>query len=462
MTATHASAAQDLTIEPTHLRSGQRSWLFKWLLALITSKVMRLGVVLISASGLITMWKPPVVGAQSSTNTSVMATGADVLVSSGFAVLDGKRVGLITNQTGRVGDRHLVDLIAEADNVRLTAIFAPEHGFRGLVEAGERVADRIDKKTGVEVHSLYGATRKPTSAMLRDIDVLVFDIQDIGVRFYTYISTMGLAMQAAAAQGIPFLVLDRPNPLGGNYVSGFVLNSRYRSFVGQYPIPIVHGLTVGELALMIKGEGWLSGLDALDIIIVEMEGWRRDMRWPDLGREWVATSPNIPSYESALLYPGIGIVGETAVNEGRGTKTPFTRFGAPWLDADELADRMTSVGLPGVRFEATVYTPRSIPGVATNPRYLNERVKGVRVIVTDWDAVTPLEIGIQALSLLIVEARRAGVRTFFPNRRMFQLLAGDRRLYNQLRADWTGSRIIAGWTGELERFMNKRRAYLLY
>mgnify|MGYP001812889677 CR=1 FL=1 len=462
MAATHSRPVEDPGSEPTRSRSDRCSGRFKCLLASIWPKLNGLAVALVISSGIVAMWKPQAAVAQSSTNGSVIATGAEVLVRSGFAALDGKRVGLITNQTGRVGDRHLVDLLAEAGNVRLTAIFAPEHGFRGSVEAGEKVADRIDKKTGIQVHSLYGATRKPTPAMLRDLDVLVFDIQDIGVRFYTYISTMGLAMQAAAAQGIPFLVLDRPNPLGGRYVSGFVLNSRYISFVGQYPIPIVHGLTVGELALMIKGEAWLPGLDGLDLIIGKMEGWRRDMRWHDLGREWVATSPNIPSYGSALLYPGIGIVGETAVNEGRGTDEPFTRFGAPWLDADAMADQLMSLGLPGVRFEAMVYTPRSIAGVATNPRYLNERVNAVRVIVTDAGAVTPLEIGIQALSLLVVEARRAGVGTFFPKRRMFQLIAGDRRLYNQLTAEWSGSRIIAGWTGELERFKSKRRTYLLY
>jgi uncharacterized protein YbbC (DUF1343 family) len=331
-----------------------------------------------------------------------------------------------------------------------------------MVEAGEKVASRIDQKTGVEVLSLYGETRKPTAAMLRGVDVLVFDIQDVGVRFYTYISTMGLAMQAAAAQGIPFIVLDRPNPLGGTYVSGFVLDSDYTSFVGQYPIPIVHGMTVGELALMIKGEGWLQGLDDLDLVVMKMEGWQRDMRWHDLGREWVATSPNIPTYEAALLYPGIGIVGETAVNEGRGTAAPFTRFGAPWLNAEELADRLTALELPGVQFEATVYTPRSIPGVAKTPRHLNETVNAVRVVVSDADAVTPLEIGIHALSLLTAEARKAGLRVFFPNRGMFHLISGDQRLYRQLLAGWSGSRIVAGWAGELERFKKKRLKYMIY
>lgn len=377
-------------------------------------------------------------------------------------MLAGKRVGLITNQTGRVGNRHLVDLIAEAKNIQLTAIFAPEHGFRGAVEAGKKFSGRVDEKTGVKVFSLYGDTRKPTQAMLRNVDVLVFDIQDIGVRFYTYISTMGLAMQAAAAKGIPFVVLDRPNPLGGTYVSGFVLNPKYRSFVGQYPIPIVHGMTVGELALMIKGEGWLRGLGKLELAVLKIEGWKRNIRWHKLDRAWIATSPNIPSYLSALLYPGIGIVGETAVNEGRGTKAPFTRFGAPWLNARGLARHMNALGLPGVQFLPVVYKPRSIPHVATDPRYLNEKVNAIRIDATDADTVTPLEIGIHALSFLVAEARRAGVRTFFPNRRMFHLISGDTRLIRQLRAGWSGSRIIAGWAEELERFKQKRQAYLIY
>ncbi len=266
-----------------------------------------------------------------------VATGADRLAASGFAALAGKRVGLITNQTGRVGDEHLADALSRAPNLKLAAIFAPEHGFRGQAEAGASVRSGRDAKTGVPIHSLYGATRKPTQAMLRGVDVLVFDIQDVGARFYTYISTMGLAMQAAAAARIPFVVLDRPNPLGGEYVSGFVLEPPCRSFVGQYPIPIVHGLTVGELARMIQGERWLDGLEALELSVVEMQGWRRSMRWPQTQREWVATSPNIPSFEAALVYPGIGIVGEAEVSEGRGTPTPFSLFAAPWLDAARTA-----------------------------------------------------------------------------------------------------------------------------
>lgn len=391
-----------------------------------------------------------------------IATGADVLAGARFAPLAGKRVGLITNQTGRVGTAHLADLLSRTQGVKLAAIFAPEHGFRGAAEAGAKVAGGVDDKTGAPVHSLYGATRKPTAAMLRGLDVLVFDIQDIGARFYTYISTMGLAMQAAAAAHLPFVVLDRPNPLGGDYVSGFVLDPRLRSFVGQYPIPIVHGLTVGELARMIKGERWLDGLGHLDLTVVEMQGWQRPLRWHGIDRPWVATSPNIPTFESALVYPGIGVVGETEVNEGRGTPTPFSLVGAPWLDGARLAARLNGAGLAGVRFEAATYTPRPIPNVATRPRHAGKAVSGVRLVVTDAARATPLEIGMHALTAIVAEARAKGVRRLFPNLAMFHAIAGTRRLYQMLTRDSDGSAIIAAWQDEVGAFMTRREPYLLY
>ena len=399
---------------------------------------------------------------QSASEFSPVTTGAEALAASGFAQLAGKRVGLITNQTGLVEGEHLVDRLAKTGNVKLAAILAPEHGFRGAAEAGVAVSHGRDAKTGVPIFSLYGATRKPTPAMLRDVDVLVFDIQDVGVRFYTYISTMGLAMQAAAARRIPFIVLDRPNPLGGDYVSGFVLEPALRSFVGQYPIPIVHGMTVGELARMIKGERWLDGLESLELQIVEMQGWRRAMRWPELGRPWVPTSPNIPSFEAALVYPGVGIVGELAVNEGRGTPTPFSLFGAPWLDATRLAARLETLGLAGVRFEQAAYTPRSIPHVATHPRYAGTRLVGVRVVVTDAARFEPLEAGIHVLALLVAEAQAKAVPDLFPNLAMFNAIAGTRRLHRMLTERRTGGAIIAAWQDAAARFKSRRAGYLMY
>lgn len=298
--------------------------------------------------------------------------------------------------------------------------------------------------------------------MLRGIDVLVFDIQDIGVRFYTYISTMGLAMQAAAEAGIPFVVLDRPNPLGGDYVSGFVLERRHTSFVGQYPMPIVHGLTVGELARMIVGEKWLGKLDNLDLKVIPLKGWKRSMRWPQSGLDWVATSPNIPTFESALVYPGIGIVGVTTMNEGRGTPTPFSLFGAPWLDARALARTLNARQLPGVRFEPEFYVPRSIPNVALKPRFKGRRVNGVRVVVRDVARYRPLEVGIHVLAALVRQARTKGRTRFFRDLPMFHAIAGTRRLHRMLRTGRSGAAIIKSWRDEVGRFEARRTFYLLY
>jgi uncharacterized protein YbbC (DUF1343 family) len=392
---------------------------------------------------------------------SAVITGAAASAATGFQALAGKRVGLITNQTGRVGAAHLADLMAAAPAIKLTAIFAPEHGFRGRVEAGAKVADERDPKTGVRVFSLYGASKAPTPDMLRDIDALVFDIQDIGARFYTYISTMGLSMQAAARRGIPFVVLDRPNPLGGEDVAGFVLEPKHRSFVGQYPIPIVHGMTVGELAQMIRGERWLDGIDALDLRVVPVQKWLRAMRFPATKLPWVATSPNIPTFLSALVYPGIGVVGETLVNEGRGTDIPFQQFGAPWLDAASLAADLNTSRLAGVSFESIRYIPRAIPNVAATPRFLGETVNGVRLQVTDVAAVRPLDIGIHALALLNREAARVKA-PLLPTGAMFTAIAGTTRLRAMLDQFSSGGEIVTAWRTEVAAFKTRRQRYLLY
>jgi uncharacterized protein YbbC (DUF1343 family) len=291
---------------------------------------------------------------------------------------------------------------------------------------------------------------------------LVFDIQDIGVRFYTYISTMGLAMQAAAAARVPFVVLDRPNPLGGDYVSGFVLETALRSFVGQYPIPIVHGLTIGELAGMIKGERWLDGLDSLNLSVIAMQGWKRTMRWPQTLREWIKTSPNIPTFEAALVYPGMGIVGEVNVSEGRGTPTPFSVFGAPWLDAERMVTQLNAFNLPGARFETTTFTPRSIAGVAARPRFQGQRINGTRLVVTDESRIEPLEVGIHVLAALVAEARAKGVAPLFTKVPMLDRIAGTRRLNRMLANESSAAAIIAAWEREVIQFKAQRARYLRY
>jgi uncharacterized protein YbbC (DUF1343 family) len=241
-----------------------------------------------------------------------------------------------------------------------------------------------------------------------------------------------------------------------------VLEPPLRSFVGQYPIPIVHGLTVGELARMIKGERWLDGLGALELSVVEMQGWRRSMRWPQTGRTWVATSPNIPTFEAALVYPGIGIVGEAEVSEGRGTPTPFSLFAAPWLDAGRTAAKLNALGLPGVKFQNASFTPRAIPGVASRPRFEGTRLDGVRVVVTDVALVEPLEVGMHALAAIAAEARSKSVAPLFANLKMLHAIAGTRRLLRMLDAGSDGGAIIAAWQAEVTQFKTRRARYLIY
>lgn len=394
--------------------------------------------------------------------TTTLKTGAELLVEQNFSSLNGACIGLVTNHTARVGEHHLADHIHTSESVSLGAIFAPEHGFRGQVEADTKISHEQDPKTGAPIYSVYGKARKPNHEQLRGIDVLVFDIQDIGARFYTYISTMGLAMQAAAEHGITFIVLDRPNPLGGQYVSGYILEAAQKTFVGQYQIPIVHGLTVGELAKMIKAEGLLDGLESLEISVVQLAGWHRSKRWHEIARPWRATSPNIPTFDAALLYPGVALSGVTDVNEGRGTSTPFSLIGAPWINANALADRLNGLSLPGLKFHPTSYTPRVIEHVTRDPRHENRDIAGVRVEIENPSVVAPLELGIHLLCELTHEEKYIGHERFFANLLMFRALSGTDHLHDALCQGTPADDIIAGWQTDVENFNKQRQHYLLY
>lgn len=394
--------------------------------------------------------------------TTGVVTGAEALAARDFAELGGKRVGLVTNHNGRVGNERLIDVMARSKSLRLAAILTPEHGVAGAVEAGAKVAHGVDTATGLPLHSLYGKTVKPTPEMLANLDVLVFDMQDIGARFYTYISTMGLAMQAAAAARLPFMVLDRPNPLGGTYVSGFVLERAHASFVGLYPIPIAHGLTAGELARMIKGQQYLRGLAGLDLKVIPMTGWKRHMLWPDTARAWVPTSPNIPTFETALVYPGTGLLEQTTASEGRGTKEPFLLVGHPALDAAEAIRRLGDADLPGLTFEATHYMPRPIKGVATQPRFSGRQIPGIRIRVTGPHAVRSVEAGVHLLAGIDAAARSRGTIGIVENAQYFGRIAGTGRLLGMLDRGAAAGDIIASWRIEVEAFRAKRTKYLLY
>lgn len=377
-----------------------------------------------------------------------VVTGAQALLDGGLTPLLGRRVGLIANRASTVGGERLIDVLHDHPDIELVALFAPEHGVEAANAAGVTVLDGIDGETGVPIQSLYDDDRAPDPEVLDGLDVVVFDLQDAGARFYTYISTLGLAMQASAGAGVPFLVLDRPNPLGGDRPDGATLNEEQASFVGLYPIPALHGLTVGELAGAIQGEGWLDGLDDLELEVVELQGWSRGLRWNDTGLAWTAPSPGLPTAELALLYPATVLLEATTVSFGRGTDRPFGQFGAPWLDAPSMVARLRSAELAGVAFETTEFVDGD-----------GEVVPGVRLLVTDEAAVRPMAVGVHLLHHLLAEA---GDRTIIDRPDYFDLLAGDASLRRDLAAGRDPGAVVDGWSDDVAAWQTTRAPYLRY
>lgn len=379
--------------------------------------------------------------------------GVEVLRQGGFECLQGKRVGLITNPTG-VDSRlkSTVDILFEAEEVNLVALYGPEHGVRGDIPAGEKVANQVDAKTGLKVHSLYGKTRKPSAEMLKDIDVLVYDIQDIGCRSYTFISTMGLVMQAAAEHNKQVVVLDRPNPLGGLKVEGAGVSKGYFSFVSQFDIPYIYGLTCGELALYLNQE------IQCQLTVIPMQGWKRSMRFEDTGLPWVPTSPQIPSPQTAMLYPATGIIGEMGfLNIGVGYTLPFQVMAAPWVNAVQLADSLNAKNLPGVAFRPIVFKPLfgSMQG---------QNVQGVQIHITDYQAVRISEIQfhvIETMHRLYPAYKLFSAETQSRNN-MFDKVCGTNLIREQFGANYRFIDIQALWRRGEEDFMKKSQYYWLY
>ena len=385
-------------------------------------------------------------------------TGIEVLVSQQFAPLKGKRVGLITNPTGVDSNlRPTIDILHEAPGVDLVALYAPEHGVRGNIYAGDKVSNSRDAKTGLPVYSLYGKSRKPTAEMLRGIDVLVYDIQDIGCRSFTYISTMGLAMQAAAEQGIEFMVLDRPNPLGGNRVEGCPVETGYTSFVSQYPIPYIYGLTCGELARLLNGEGMI-GAKPCKLTVIEMEGWNRNMDFADTGLPWVAPSPHIPQAISAYYYPMSGIAGELGtLSIGVGYTLPFELFGATWVDADALAERLNTLGLEGVAFRPIHYTP--FYGAQQG-----NRLQGVQVHLTDRKAARLTEIQFYVMQEMaaLYPSHKPFATAGESSLNMVDKVCGTNKIRQQFtrRYRWDDARPY--WEKGVKEFKQKSQSYYIY
>jgi uncharacterized protein YbbC (DUF1343 family) len=377
--------------------------------------------------------------------------GIDVLLSDSVHLVAGRRVGLITNHTGiDATGVPSIDRLHEHPEVQLVALFSPEHGIRGTAEAGVQIGEEQDAATGLRVHSLYGATRKPTPETLEGIEVLLFDIQDIGTRYYTYVYTMALAMEAAGEAGIPFVVLDRPNPVGGEAVQGNVLDPDFASFVGMYPLPMRHGMTPGELARLFAGT---FGIRA-DLRVVPLDGWERAMLFPHTGLPWRPPSPNMPDLESALHYPGTCLFEGTNLSVGRGTERAFQWIGAPWLDGDRLAARMSARGIPGVAFHPVRFTPAA-PG---DGKFDDIEVRGVRLEVTEPAAYDPTTTAVA----LLIEARELSGANWRWNPEHFDRLAGTNHLRSGVEEGRGVDDLVEDWDEALEMFEQLRQASLLY
>ncbi len=371
-------------------------------------------------------------------------TGIDVLEAENFERLAGQRIGLITNHTGvnRKG-RSTIDLLLESPQVKLVALFSPEHGLFGDVD--RNVSSFVDERTGLPVHSLYGETRRPTKEMLEGIEVLVFDIQDIGVRFYTYITTMAYAMEEAAKAGIRFMVLDRPNPINGSSVEGPVLEPQRVSFTGYFPTPVRHGMTVGELAKLFNEENHIGVI----LVIAKMEGWKRNLWFDEIDLPWINPSPNIRNLREATLYPALGLLESTNLSVGRGTQTPFELFGAPWINASRVSRALNQRKLDGVRFKPVHFTPDS-------NKYEGKRCHGVQVAVTDRNLLLPTKCGLEIAKVLVRLYPKK-----FQSDKLLNMIGSE----DVVRAVQTGmpiEKIQNLYEPQIEDFLKVRNKHLLY
>ncbi|MEH7795189.1 exo-beta-N-acetylmuramidase NamZ family protein [Bacillus safensis] len=380
---------------------------------------------------------------------TAVKTGIETLLSSNLSWLKGKRVGLITNPTGIDANmKSSVDLLFEHPKIKLTALYGPEHGVRGDAQAGEGVESYTDEKTGLPVYSLYGKTRKPTPEMLKNVDVLLFDIQDVGTRYYTYIYTMAYAMEAAKENNIPFVVLDRPNPIYGLKVEGPVLEPDHASFVGLYPIPLRHGMTTGELAKLFNKEFHINA----DVTVIKMKNWKRSMTFDDTKLPFVLPSPNMPTVDSTFVYPATGLIEGTNVSEGRGTTKPFELIGAPYINSSELADHLNQLKLKGVQFRPVSFTP-------TFSKHAGTLSHGVQLYVTDRSSFEAVKTG-----LSIIKA----IHDLYPNdfqflqTGSFDKLIGNGWMKEEINKGTSVKHMMKRYHHDLKTFEKKRKKYLIY
>ena len=394
------------------------------------------------------------------TAVAVTKPGVEVLRDHGFRELAGKRVGLITNPTGVDNNlKSTVDILHEAANVELVALFGPEHGVRGDVHAGDNVDNTVDPATGVKVYSIYGKTKKPTPEMLKGIDALVYDIQDIGCRSFTFVSTLGLALDACAENNIELVVLDRPNPLGGNRVEGNLVEPGFESFVSQFPIPYLYGLTPGEMAQFLNGEGLVAGGKKAKLTVVPMEGWTRNMTFEQTGMPWILPSPHIPQPVTSYYYPATGILGELYyVSIGVGYTLPFQLICAEWIDAEKFSARMNALQLPGVKFRPIHVKPFYSTGQGKN-------LQGVQFYVEDTpeSSLTLIQFyAMQELAKLYPEKKIFETTTDKSRFSMFDKVCGSDQIRLRFGKRYQVSDIIDYWNKDVQSFKQKSSKYYLY
>ena len=395
---------------------------------------------------------------QSKIKKTDLLTGADRLLSEYSDLLVNKKIGVVFNQTSRLSNGvHLIDTLSNLYNVM--PVFSPEHGFKGNIEAGKKYNDSKTDSSKLKFYSLYGTVKKPTEEMLKGINVLIYDLQDIGVRYYTYISTLFYVMEASAEYNIPLLILDRPNPLGGAKIEGPILQNDFQSFIGIAPIAVRYGLTSGELAKYFLGEGLIKNGENLKLKIIELKNWKRKKYFDYYyGNNWQKTSPNIPNLNTAIVYPGTCLIEGTNISEGRGTYFPFLQIGAPFINSDSLIIELNRLNIKGVNYTPISFIPLSIPEMATEPKYKNEKCYGIFINITDRYEFNSVNFGIKLISTIY----KLYKKEFEFNEVHFNNLIGNNITIKQIKDGIEPDVIIQSWHNDLNNFNNKRQKYLLY
>lgn len=382
--------------------------------------------------------------------------GADVLVDDNPELLKGLNIALVCNQTSVLSSGvHLADTLNSIEDINLVKLFSPEHGIRGTFERGINISDGTDIKTGLPVISLHGSKKKPSSDDLSNIDLIIFDIQDIGARFYTYISTLYYVLESAKENNVKVIVSDRPNPVNGITIAGPVLENKYKSFIGIAELPLRHGMTIGEIAFIFD-ELFFKG--AVDLEIIKIQNWDRKKYYDHFSDNFIPPSPNIPDLETAILYPGIALLEGTNISEGRGTKTPFQLTGAPFINPEKLIEEINSYNLPGFDIEKSTFIPVSIKGMASDPKYKDQECKGIKISVTDRNSFEAVKFGV----ILIYSLIKLHPSEFKFNVDFFDKLAGNSSLRKYLMKQVDPETIFIEWENDLKEFNQLREKFLLY